>query len=107
MPIDGQGFHVELNALDEAAKGILTSVEGQDYFELRGLCGEPEQYGHGDLREALMDFCVRWSRGLDVLTEDAEGIGHTLLQAARAYRAVDEDAADSLKTDPGLRALDD
>lgn len=54
-----------------------------------------------------MDFCVRWSRGLDTLTEDAEGIGSTLRQAARAYRAIDEDAADSLKTDPGLRALDD
>ena len=65
--VDGPGFHVDVDKVDEAANGIHQSVQDQDNFELRGLCGNTELYGHTPLHDALMDFSVRWSDGLDVL----------------------------------------
>lgn len=35
--VDGPGFHVDVEAVDEAARGITQSVQDQDNFELRGL----------------------------------------------------------------------
>jgi hypothetical protein len=105
MALDGPGFHVEVGALDEAAAGITQSVQYQDTFELRGLCGEAGLYGHAGLHDALSEFCVRWSDGLDALTDDAEAIGHTLSRVAQVYRAVDGAAARSLGSDPGVGAV--
>lgn len=53
-----------------------------------------------------MDFCVRWSDGLDTLTEDAGAIGDTLSKVACAYRALDTATAQSLSGDPGVGAVD-
>lgn len=106
MTLNGQGFHVEVDVLDTAATGIKQSVQDQDNFELRGLCGETDQYGHAPLRDAFMDFCTRWSEGLDSLTDEGEAIGETLSKVADAYRTVDENAAQSLPADPGLEAAD-
>jgi hypothetical protein len=104
--LDGPGFHVDVEKLDEAARGVQDSVHDQDAFELRGLCGDPELYGHRGVHDALMDLCVRWSDGLDVLTEDAGTIGDALSKVSQAYRAVDENAARSLPNDPGLGAVE-
>lgn len=105
--MDGPGFHVELDKLDEAATGIKQSVEGQHDFALRGLCGSSDMYGHSGVHDALMDFCVRWSDGLDTLTDDAEAIGDVLSRATQAYRANDNAAAQNLKVDPGETAVGD
>lgn len=104
--MDGPGFHVDVDAVGEAATGITQSVQDQDNFELRGLCGHPDLYGHSVLHDALMDFCVRWSDGLDVLTDDAGAIGDALSRVTQAYRAVDDAAARSLPNDPGVGAVD-
>lgn len=61
--VDGPGFHVDVEAVDEAARGITQSVQDQDNFELRGLCGDADLYGHAGVHDALMDFAVRWSDG--------------------------------------------
>lgn len=63
-------------------------MQDQDNFALRGLCGDAALYGHAPLHDALMDFCVRWSDGLDVLTDDAGQIGDALTRVSNAYRAV-------------------
>ncbi|WP_245783198.1 hypothetical protein [Amycolatopsis sacchari] len=107
MALDGPGFHVDIDAVDQAARGITGSVQDQDNFELRGLCGEPELYGHEALHDALMDFCVKWSDGLDVLTDDAGAIGETLTKAVRAYQAIDEATARTLAGDPATGAVED
>jgi len=102
--MDGPGFHVDIQALDEAGSGITQSVADQDKSELAELCGAPGKYGHAGLHGALESFCERWSDGLDLLTGDAKAIGEMLGRVAQAYRAVDEAAAAKLTTDPGLRA---
>lgn len=107
MVLDGPGFHVDLDKVDEAARGIHDSVKDQDSFELRGLCGDAELYGHSGVHDALMDFCVRWSDGLDTLTKDAGTIGDAPSKVSQAYRAVDDASARSLPNDPGLGAVDD
>jgi hypothetical protein len=100
LVVDGSGFHADVTVIEEAASGIAESVRDQGNFELRGLCGESELYGHVPLRDALMDFCVRWSGGLDALTEDSGAIAESLTRVARAYRAIDEVTAQTLRTDP-------
>ena len=102
--MDGPGFHVDIQALEEAGAAISQSVADQDKSELAGLCGPPARYGHGGLHGAFEDFCDRWSDGLDLLTDDAKAIGEMLGRVARTYRAVGAAAAAKLTTDPGLRA---
>lgn len=104
--MDGPGFHVDVGKVDEAATGIRQSVDDQHNFELRGLCGDSDLYGHTGVHDALMDLCVRWSDGLDSLTNDAGAIADTLARASRAYRAIDDATARTLGTDPGEGAVD-
>lgn len=104
--VSGPGFHVDVDKIDEAANGIHESVQDQDNFALRGLCGDTELYGYTPLHDALMDFCVRWSDGLDVLTDDAGKIGDALSRVSKAYRTVDEAAAHTMPDDPGVGAVD-
>lgn len=106
MVLDGPGFHVDVDKVDEAARGIHDSVQDQHSFELRGLCGDSELYGHAGIHDALMDLCVRWSDGLDILTDDASTIGDALSKVSQAYRAVDDDGARSLPSDPGMGAVE-
>ncbi|MEV6448447.1 hypothetical protein [Amycolatopsis sp. NPDC051716] len=105
--MDGPGFHVDVEKMEGAASGIHRSVSDQANFALRGLCGDTQLYGHGGIHDALMNFSVRWSDGLDTLTEDAGAIGDVLGRAAQAYRAADAAAAGSLKVDPGEQAVND
>ena len=105
--MDGPGFHVDVAAVDEASTGIKQSVQDQDAFELRSLCGDTDLYGHSGLHDALMDYCVRWSDGLDTLTDDAEAVGDALSRVAEAYRSVDEAALRTLSSDPAVGAVDD
>ncbi|MEV6872556.1 hypothetical protein [Amycolatopsis sp. NPDC051128] len=105
--MDGPGFHVDVGKVEEAANGIKRSVTDQSSFELRDLCGDTGLYGHDRIHNALMNFCVRWSDGLDTLTDDAEAIGDVLAKAAAAYRTADSVAAGSLTTDPGQGPVDD
>jgi hypothetical protein len=53
--VDGPGFRVDVDKVDEAARGIHDSVKDQATFALRGLCGDSELYEHAPLRDALMD----------------------------------------------------
>ncbi|WP_116201538.1 hypothetical protein [Amycolatopsis circi] len=103
--MDGPGFHVDVDKLEEAATGIRESVDGQRNFELRGLCGDTDLYGHAGVHDALMDLCVRWSDGLDTLTDDAGAIADTLARAAVAYRLGDGAAARTFTADPGEEAV--
>ncbi|TNC23744.1 hypothetical protein [Amycolatopsis alkalitolerans] len=103
--MDGPGFRVDVDKVDEAATGIRQSVDDQHNFELRGLCGDSELYGHAGVHDALMNCCVRWSDGLDTLTNDAGAIADALARAIRAYRAIDGATARTLKTDSGTGAV--
>ncbi|SEP21300.1 hypothetical protein [Amycolatopsis saalfeldensis] len=103
--MDGPGFHVDVGVLEAASKNMKDLWHGQDDFELRGLCGEPELYGHGGVHDALADFCGQWSVGLDALCDRANGLADTLGKAAQAYRAVEHGNTAALKVDPGTDAV--
>jgi hypothetical protein len=103
---DGPGFHVDVDKLAEAGNGISQSVKDQENFQLRGLCGDSDLYGHQGVHDALMDFCDKWSDGLDILTDDAGKIGDALTRAANAYRGIDDATARTLGGDPGMGAVD-
>ncbi|WP_336158618.1 hypothetical protein [Amycolatopsis sp. VC5-11] len=105
--VDGPGFHIDVDKVAEAGSGISRSVTDQQGFQLRGLCGDVELYGHQGVHDGLMDFCTRWSDGLDILTDDADKIGATLTRAANAYRGIDDATARTLRTDPGQQAVND
>ncbi|MDT8910037.1 hypothetical protein [Amycolatopsis sp. PS_44_ISF1] len=107
MSVNGPGFDVDVDVLDNAGKGINQSVHDQETFALRGLCGDAELYGHAGVHSALADFCARWSTGLNTLTDDAGVIGDCLTHAADAYRGIDEAAAQHLPADPGTAAIGD
>jgi hypothetical protein len=102
--LDGPGFHVDVAVIDEAATGVTQSVHDQSGFALRGLCGDPELYGHVPLHDALMDFCVRWSGGMDDLTSSAGALGDALTRVGAVYGAIDGAAAKSLTADPAVGA---
>ncbi|KFZ80823.1 hypothetical protein ED92_10860 [Amycolatopsis sp. MJM2582] len=103
--MDGPGFHVELEVLESASKGMGEVVSDQEGFELRGLCGEPRLYGHDGVHAALAEFCGRWSVGLDALADRARDLGGLLGAAAKAYREVEHTNLAALKTDPGLGSV--
>lgn len=106
MNLDGPGFYVEIDALENAARGIAQTVHDQDSFELGELCGDIALYGHAGVHDGLMEFCVFWSGGLDVLTDDADAIGDSLTRVANTYRSVDGTAARAMTIDPGKAVVD-
>ncbi|CAM3783968.1 hypothetical protein [Smaragdicoccus niigatensis] len=105
--IEGVGFRVDVTALEDAAAGIDHSVESQDSFELRELCGPPALYGHDRVHSEFQSFCARWSDGLDLLTDDASKVSAALTRAAQGYRKADQNNGEHLSTDPGIAAIAD
>ena len=93
------GFHVDLDALEGAARDIRDTIRDRNSIDVRDICGAAELYGHAGLHGAFSDFCARWSEGIDLLVGDAGIIGESLL-AAESYRSVDE--AGSSAFDPGV-----
>jgi hypothetical protein len=105
MGLDGAGFHVETEVLEAASRSMGEIVSDQDDFELRGLCGDPEVYGHGGIHDALAEFCGSWSVGLDALCDRSRHMSDSLADAAKAYRGVDQNTARTMAADPGLDAV--
>jgi hypothetical protein len=91
--LDGDGFHVDLDALSAASIGITQTLKDMDQCKIRGICGEPEQYGHQGIHDVFANFCGRWQQGVDVLLEDAKSLRDGLNQAADAYARGDANAA--------------
>lgn len=88
--MDGLGFHVDLDAVEAAARGIRDTIRDHDSIEVRNICGAVELYGHTGLHGAFSDFCARWNDGIDQLVDDVGIIGESLSAAAASYRSVDE-----------------
>ncbi len=91
--MDGAGFHVELDVLEEAARRMQDIVTDQDGRELRDVCGGADQYGHGGVHAELAEFCNAWSVGVDALCDRARTMGAELREVAQAYREIDQEAA--------------
>lgn len=101
--MDGPGFHVDIESLEQASGGIARSVNDQEKHRLKDVYGGPDAYGDVSVQRAVKHFCDRWSNGLDLLVEDAKKVSDILGRAATAYRAVDNANAASLHGDPGTQ----
>lgn len=106
MPLDGDGFHVEIETLEAAARRMGEVAADQQDFELRSLCGDAEVYGDAGLRDALMDFCVRWSTGIDALADRATQLGAGLGKAAESYREAEHANTGRLRVDPAMAPME-
>lgn len=102
--MDGAGFHVELDVLEQATNRMQDLVTDQDGRELRDVCGGPDQYGHSGVHAELSEFCSAWSVGVDALCDRARTMGAELHEVTEAYRQIDQDAARTL--DPGVEAVE-
>jgi hypothetical protein len=104
--MDGAGFHVELDVLEEAARRMQDIVADQDGRELREVCGGAQQYGHEGVHAELAEFCNAWSVGVDAVCDRARTMGAELREVAQAYREIDQEAARTLNHDPGVEATE-
>ena len=104
--MDGAGFHVELDVLEQAARRMHEVVTDQDGRELRDVCGGAQQYGHAGLHAELAEFCNAWSVGVDALCDRARTMGSELREVAQTYREIDQEAARTLNQDPGVAATE-
>ena len=102
--MDGAGFHVELDVLEEAARRMHEVVTDQDGRELREVCGDAQQYGHQGVHAELAEFCNAWSVGVDALCDRARTMGADLREVAQTYRDIDQEAAQALNHDPSVAA---
>ncbi|WP_216211173.1 hypothetical protein [Amycolatopsis aidingensis] len=90
------GYVVNVEALQIASRGIAESVRDLEPGVVRGLCGEPEQYGHEGVHAAFAEFCERWDYGVEVLVDDTDGMCEALDHAVLAYVEGDQVAAEPL-----------
>lgn len=104
--VDGPGFHVEPDVLDDAARGMASVVAEQDAAGLDGLAGAPERYGHQAVHSATAAFCAAWAVGVDALCDRARRNGASLAEVAQAYREADAHAARTLAGDPGAAVVE-
>ncbi len=104
--MDGPGFHVEPDVLDEAADGMAFTVAEQDAAGLGALAGPAQRYGHGAVHAATTEFCAAWTVGVDALCDRARRNGTSLREVARAYRDAEAHAARELGGDPGTAVVD-
>ena len=104
--MDGAGFHVELDVLEEASRRMHEVVTDQDGRELREVCGGAQQYGHQGVHAELAEFCNAWSVGVDALCDRARTMGADLREVAQTYRDIDQEAARTLTQDPGVAATE-
>ena len=104
--MDGPGFHVEPDVLDDAARGMAETVADQDVAGLEALAGPPERYGHEAVHAAMTVFCAAWTVGVDALCDRARRNGTSLREVALAYRDADAHAAVALAGDPGAAVVE-
>lgn len=103
--VSGQGYQVDVDVLDGAARSMRELAADQDQFELRGLCGEPEVYGHQGLHDGLADACDKLSNTLDNLASTVEDLAGGLEKSAALYRESEQANAQKLQGgggDPGM-----
>ena len=76
--MDGAGFHVELDVLEQAARRMQDIVTDQDGRGLCDVCGGMDQYGHAGVHAELAEFCNAWSAGMDTLRDRTQSMAGEL-----------------------------
>lgn len=106
LVLDGAGFHVDVEVLEEAAGSIRLAVRDQNGRELSAVPGAAEEYGNEDVASAVSDFCERWSDAVDELVDGGHEMVDALSSSVAAYREADAAAEAALKVDPAVDEAD-
>ncbi|WP_031469629.1 hypothetical protein [Sciscionella sediminilitoris] len=104
--MDGPGFHVDIGAIESAAREMGEITRKQDDFALADLCGPYEQYGHDGFCDALDNFCGEYDRSMQMLVDKADDLKDGMSAVAKAYRQAEHSNKKAL-TDSGVQAVDD
>lgn len=83
------GFEVVAAALTDAAVGVTAATADAKVMPVAALDPGADAVGHGDLADAIGDFCSRWQIGLTALVDDGEQYASRLASAASAYLGTD------------------
>jgi hypothetical protein len=89
----GDGFRVDLSALEDAAAGITMTLEDLGRMRVDSLDGQSGDYGHAHLADTVKDFCDRWEIGVEHLATDGQEVATRLSQSVQDYRRSDVAAA--------------
>jgi hypothetical protein len=85
----GNGFRVDLGALEDAAAGVNTTLYELQSKKVSDIDAAKADFGHDDLVGTVADFCDRWELGVEHLAKDAQEIASRLSQSVQAYLHVD------------------
>ena len=84
------GFDVVGQALADAADGGSRLGGALDEHDVDDIDCDKAAVGHDALAATLEDFCDRWQRGVDHLTEDGKELANRLVGTANNYFGVEQ-----------------
>jgi hypothetical protein len=93
----GDGFRVDLGALEDAAAGINMTLEDLRQARVDSLDGASGDYGNDHLANTVKDFCDRWEIGIEHLVTDGQEVATRLSQSVQDYRRSDSAAAGRMR----------
>jgi hypothetical protein len=86
----GDGFSVDLGALENAASGVNTTLYQLQQKKVEDIDADEGDYGEGDLGGTVSDFCERWELGVENLAKDGQEIAGRLSKSVQQYLLIDK-----------------
>ncbi|TDP98087.1 hypothetical protein [Labedaea rhizosphaerae] len=86
----GDGFSVDLGALENAASGVNSTLYELQKKKVKDIDADEGDYGEGDLGGTVSDFCERWELGVENLAKDGQEIAGRLSKSVQQYLLVDK-----------------
>lgn len=87
------GFSVDLDALENAGRGVAGLVTELGEHNVTDLRCDSSAVGHDRLAGTLSSFCERWQIGVANLSRDGDSLAANLTRSARSYRDTDSEVA--------------
>ena len=92
----GDGFRVDIGALERAAAGVDGTLDEVSQQKVSDIPRDKAAFGHERLATALSDFCGRWQQGVDDLAKDGREIAARLTASAAVYRKAEQNVRDKI-----------
>jgi hypothetical protein len=83
------GFSVDLDALENAGRGVAGLVTELSEHKITDLRCDSSRVGHDRLAGTLSSFCERWQIGVANLSKDGDSLVANLTSSAQSYRDTD------------------
>lgn len=80
-----EGFSVDLGALQNAAEGVMDTLNAMATKKVKDIDAPSEAFGHDKLGGTVSDFCERWDIGVGHLAKDANEVAERLVASVNAY----------------------